>query len=185
MNQDAVVLGTTWMPLKTRCTVCCNPPQTNTTDILRKTALTVPGSIHPARCGAGFCSSPSKPSCIFHSRCAPRASLKSSCRSCRALWFPPSKPYLPDLKPLCTSSRASRDPGTPPQLADSHCKEKSLLLTVCFPFLGKRIWSSQWHRAAIRDTGEAMPCSYCCYPCSLSGQLMSRCREGKAVCVFP
>lgn len=115
----------------------------NTTDILRKTALTVPGSIHPARCGAGFCSSPSKPSCIFHSRCAPRASLKSSCRSCRALWFPPSKPYLPDPKPLCTSSRASRDPGTPPQLADSHCKEKSLLLTVCFPFLGKRIWSSQ------------------------------------------
>lgn len=27
MNQDAVVLGTTWMPLQTICTICCNPPQ--------------------------------------------------------------------------------------------------------------------------------------------------------------
>lgn len=187
VNQDAVVLGTTWMLLKTRHAICCNPPWTNTTGILRKTSLTAPGSLHPARCGAGFCSSPSKPSCIFRSRCAPAASLKSSRRSCRALWFPPSKPYLLpfNLKPLCTSSQASREPGTPPQLADSHCKEKSLLLTVSFPFLGKRIWSSQWHRVAVRDTGGAVPRSYADGPAHCPGSWCPGTGRGRQSVFFP
>lgn len=98
---------------------------------------TVPRPIHTARCGAGFCPFPSKPACACQNRCAPKAPLKFFCRSCKALLFPPSKPYHtppPNLKCLCESSLASREPGAPPQLVDSHCKEKKNLHCWLFPF---------------------------------------------------
>lgn len=108
---------------------------------------TVPGSIHPARCGAGFCPFPPKPACTCQNRHAPKASLKFSCRSCRALLFPPSKPYQP---PLCTSPLAAREPGAPPPPAGRFSLQEEKNPPGC--------WLSPFHSLvrgfrAVNDTG--------------------------------
>lgn len=137
---------------------------------------TVPGSIHPARCGAGFRPFPSKPACTCQNRRAPKAPLKFSRGSCRALLFPPL-----NLKPLRTSSLVSRKPGADSQLADSHCKKQNLHCRLS-PFhpTGFRAVSDTGFRLGIYVKPCLLPA-----PIALSGQLALWHGKEKTIRVSP